>query len=218
MIQKLQRRVSFRAPDTPNLQSFNNMQSKDLMSIYRVSEASNESPDKISRTNRNSINSRRRDKSHSGRISASFYFHANKLSAWQSDASKAEDGGEYVDELSELIVPVPMAQKKTLSLTLHLPGKHVNLLGKSKSSEAPPQYKSKEVLLANKKSKFHSANQKSQSKKEIFIEPVTTLKDEEVTYPFFSNPTHIRSIRSQHDYSSNTSPASSSKPPLFDSR
>lgn len=124
VIQKLQRRVSFRAPSCSMRQSFH-MRSKDHLSIYRVSEASNESPDKVSNSKRNSVN-RRRDKSQSGRISASFYFHANRLSAWQSNAS-GDDGAEYVDELSEIVVPVPKSQKKTLSLTLHMTPKNTDL-------------------------------------------------------------------------------------------
>ena len=59
--------------------------------------------------------------------------------------------------------------------------------------------------------------------KETFNEPVTTLHDEDGRYPFFSNPNHIRSIKSLHDYSSLGSPQTNSHssqkiPPIISSK
>ena len=83
IINRLKRRVSF-ASGQNSRPSFH-MRSHANLSIYRVSEASNESPDKMSsgkpsKNNATGVLSR-------GRVSASFYFHANKLSAWQSNLS-----------------------------------------------------------------------------------------------------------------------------------
>lgn len=81
------------------------------MSIYRVSEASNESPDKLSakkhklgfadRTEQvirdQSIMSR-------GRVSASFYLHANRLSAWKSNVLEMDvNGGGFADNVESFV-------------------------------------------------------------------------------------------------------------------
>ena len=97
VIQRLQRRVSFRATSSRR-ESFN-VRSNANLSIYRVSEASNESKKHGSASGDNGIpvSNRHRDKSQSGHISASFYFHASRLSAWQSDLSRTGEIDEKVE-------------------------------------------------------------------------------------------------------------------------
>ena len=81
------------------------------MSIYRVSEASNESPDKLSAKKYKLGGEDRteqviRDQSmlSRGRVSASFYFHANKLSAWKSNVLEMDiNGGGFADNAESLV-------------------------------------------------------------------------------------------------------------------
>jgi len=91
VIHKLKRRVSFRGGNTSR-PSFH-IRSNPNLSIYRVSEASNESPDKNPSSSKKQWRPEDNRTEHlgesgvfsRGRFSASFYFHANKLSVWQSN-------------------------------------------------------------------------------------------------------------------------------------
>lgn len=74
------------------------------LAIYPVSEASNESPEKMSSGNakRNKSSTLKPDQAKSrGRVSASFYFHANKLSVWQSEADLHDANTRPADEHSQ---------------------------------------------------------------------------------------------------------------------
>lgn len=87
VIHKLKRRVSFRSNSRPSF----HIRSNQNLSIYRVSEASNESPELVSSSKKPHHDNKNRmgllsDSSrvfNRGRFSASFYHHANRLSAWQ---------------------------------------------------------------------------------------------------------------------------------------
>ena len=110
VIHRLKRRVSFAGGNSKGAltrPSFH-MRSQANLSIYRVSEASNESPEKQSAGgNRSSIAQKKSNSKEKkdglgsrGRVSASFYFHANKLSVWQSNVSdnNREDAESYMDQ------------------------------------------------------------------------------------------------------------------------
>ena len=84
VIHKLKRRVSFASRSRLSF----HMKSAANLSIYRVDEVSNESPEMKSsekeRDNKVEVDDETRRVGSRGRASSSFYFHANNLSVWQN--------------------------------------------------------------------------------------------------------------------------------------
>lgn len=80
------------------------MKSHANLSIYRVSEASNESPDKMSSNNMLEDDYPKDDQTSLSKrsgFSASFYFHANKLSNWKASTYQHEEMRTTKEEYSQ---------------------------------------------------------------------------------------------------------------------
>lgn len=194
VIHKLKRRVSF-AGGNLNLNNSRpsfHMKSHANLSIYRVSEASNESPDKVSSgkvTRRKSLHvsaagadqtSLGLGSTKRGRVSASFYFHANQLSAWQSNLSNNEEIEAPAEEdLKEVTLKIPQPRERG---DKGLVNYRSQLQNTQSSISGIMIQRSSSILKTN--------------------EPLSTVQDEQGIYPYFKNPLHIRSLKSLNDENS----------------
>ena len=130
-----------------------------------------------------------------GRVSQSFYFHANRLSFWQSNASILEDKQNVrlrlkrADQTDEYTSMIRLPNNNSLTMQV-------------KSAEEIPSMIRPERSIRQEYSQGISVhvlgtdNSKSQIKASNGGEAQTTMHDEQGLHPYFSNPNQIRSMKS----------------------